>query len=832
MKKDFKKLLNTNIPRVFTKKHLCLLLILFSAYIQSNAQADQVLKFDAPAQHFTQSLPLGNGSLGAMVFGNPAKERIVLNEKAMWSGGVEEGNRINAHLHLKTIQQLLLADKNKEAQELLQKEFIAGGKGSNFGAGATAKYGSYQTLGDLSIQWHDTLQPVTAYTRTLDLNEAIGRTDWTRNNIHYSEEVWVSAPHQVVVVRLKASKPGALNLDIALSRKERASVVATADALTMQGQLEGGDGTAGILFAAYAKVWSKDGQVLRNEATLHVKGGTECLIVLSAATDLNWPNVESKGANPLAQVQKRVATALRIPAIALLNEHIKDYQSYFKRCQLVFTTPSSDSLIGLTTSQRLIRYAGGGRDVHLPALYFNFGRYLLISSSRPGELPANLQGIWAEEYQTPWNGDYHLNINLQMNYWPAESTNLADLHEPLLAFTKQLVAPGKKTAQAYYNSRGWVAHMMSNPWKYTAPGESATWGSSLTGGAWLCRHLWQHYSYRPDKKYLAEIYPVLKGAAQFYVDILVEDPKTGYYVTAPSNSPENTYRTESGFEGQTTMGPAMDMQIGRELLGNTLAAAAILKVDHELQANLEKIIKRLAPNSISTKTGGIQEWIRDYDEAEPQHRHLSHLYGLYPFDEINFFDTPHLLDAARKSLIRRGDGGTGWSLAWKIAFWARLRDGDHALQLLNNLLLPAYTLQEGRYKMTGAGTYPNLFCSHPPFQIDGNLGATAAIAEMLLQSTGTNGILHFLPALPSANDWSSGLVNGLRAKNDFEIDLEWRHGRLVQAVLVSKSGLQCFLQLPTGLHVYDANGNKIAVNHSGKGVLSFATKKGGTYFIK
>jgi alpha-L-fucosidase 2 len=795
-----------------------------------SAQSDLQLKFNEPASDFTQSIPLGNGRLGAMVFGNPDHERIVLNEKSMWSGGVEDPNRHDAYQYLPQIQKLLQEQKNKQAQDLLQQHFISAGKGSGFGNGAHVKFGCYQILSDLLINWKDTTSKVTDYKRTLQINRALAITKWKRNNINYKEEVWVSAPQQIIIIHLIADKHGALNFDLFLNRKERARFSSNGNSIVMKGQLDGGDGDAGINFAAYAEAIVPGGKVIAIENGLKIFGDKECMIIIGAGTDLNWPNVEKRGPDPLPMAIKKVNEASKLSAKVLLENHINDFQSFFDRCSLKFNSKENDSIKNMSTTERLVRFAEGNRDVTLPALYFNFGRYLLISSSRPEGLPANLQGLWAEEYQTPWNGDYHLNINVEMNYWPAEITNLADCHLPLIHFTEQLVKPGEKTAKAYYNAGGWVAHVISNPWKFTAPGEGAEWGSTLTGGAWLCEHLWQHYIFNPDKKYLKEIYPVLKGAAEFYTSILIVDPKTNWLVTAPSNSPENTYIMLNGFHGQTTMGPTMDMQIGRELLSNTIAAANILGADKKVTDSFRKIKSHLAPDQISPATGGIQEWIRDYKEAEPHHRHVSQLYGLYPYDEINN-ETQELKAAAEKTLTRRGDEGTGWSRAWKVNFWARLGNGDHALKVLKGLLGPAFTLDNG-YKIIGPGTYPNLFCAHPPFQIDGNFGATAAIAEMLLQSNGTNYAIRFLPALPTDEGWQNGSITGMCTRNGFEVNFDWLNGQLKDAMIISKGGKDCFVALPEGLKIYNAAGKKINCKKVRNGIVRFPTEKGDKYFLK
>ena len=796
------------------------------------SQDDVNVVFNKPAIHFTESMPLGNGQLGAMVFGNPNRERIVLNEKSLWSGGIQDPNRHDASKNLPEIQRLLKLEKNKEAQELLQQTFTCAGAGSGNGSGKNVKFGCYQVLGDLFIDWKDTSTNASAYSRILQLDKAIGTTSWTRNGIKFTEEVIVSAPQNAIVIRLRASKAGELNFVLSLERKEQALIGYSKDAIEMTGTMDGGEGSKGMNFAASVRPVLTGGTIQANNANLSISNATECIIVISAATDFSWPDIAKRGPDPLPVASNSAKKAAAIGWNALVKAHADDYHSFFSRCRLKFTSGTQNSKSNLTTIERLRQYQQGGSDPGLAALYFNFGRYLLISSSRPGQLPSNLQGLWAEEYQTPWNGDYHLDINVQMNYWLAESTNLADLHMPLIEYVKQLVPEGTKTAKAYYNSDGWVAHVISNPWKFTAPGEQASWGSTISGAGWLCEHLFQHYQYKPDNGYLNSIYPVLKGASKFYTDILIEDPKTGWLVTAPSNSPENAYRMENGFEGQTTMGPTIDMQIGRELLKNTIAAANILKTDKAFADSLQSIVSRLAPNQVSKRTGGIQEWIRDYEETEPQHRHVSQLYGLYPYDEINPAESPELVEAARKTLTRRGDEGTGWSRAWKIAFWARLHDGDHALKLLKALLEP---VAEGggsiEYK-SGAGTYANLFCAHPPFQIDGNFGATAAIAEMLLQCTGSNAAIRLLPALPTSADWANGSITGLRTKNDFQVDMNWENGAIVNAKIHSKSGRDCAIILPAGYSVYGPASRKIELNKVDNSTTVFKTKAGESYIVR
>ena len=804
------------------KTKLLTVLLCWGVFLWAQPQ-DVSVVFKKPAKHFTESLPIGNGRLGAMLFGKTDTDRIVLNEISLWSGGYQEADDSEAHTYLKEIQQLLLEGKNLEAQALLQKHFIARGKGSCHGQGANCSYGCYQVFADLLLDWKNQM-PVKDYKRTLRLDEATAITTYTRGENSIEQVAFADFKNDLLWIKITGTKP--FDLNISLFRKENATISYQNNYITLTGVLPD-DKKEGMHFASAIDVQT-DGKAESKEKAIEIQAAKELILKISMATNYQYKNgglsnvsVKEKAESYLQHCTSSFETALA--------ESKTIYQGLFNKNRWYGNANSNTS--HLSTYERLEGFYRGDKDALLPILYYNFGRYLLISSSREGLLPANLQGLWAEEYQTPWNGDYHLNINIQMNYWLAEATNLSELTEPLNRFTKNLVPNGHKTAKAYYNADGWVAHVISNPWFYTSPGESAVWGSTLTGGAWLCEHIWQHYLFTHDIDFLKEYYPVLKQATDFFGSLLIKEPKKGYWITAPSNSPENAYLLPSKDNkkqvGNTCIAPTMDMQIVRELFNNTMQAATILGVDSDKFSQWTDIIKHTAPNRIGKK-GDLNEWLDDWEDADPHHRHVSHLYGLYPYDEITPWDTPKLAKAAEKTLQMRGDGGTGWSRAWKINFWARLQDGNHALVLLRQLLRPVSSeITTGQV----GGSYANLFCAHPPFQIDGNFGGAAGIAEMLLQSHGKQNVIRFLPALPSHPDWENGVMKGMKARNNFEVSFSWQQHQLQEATITSLVGGKCYLLLPAGKSIYRHNTMLIKASKKAK-VVSFDTLKGESYQIQ
>lgn len=725
------------------------------------------LWYDQPAHVWTEALPLGNGRLGAMLYGNPAAEQLQLNEETIWAGRPNNNPSPEAREWLPKIRELVLAGKYKEAQDLCTAHVKS----------KTNQGMPYQPFGDLRLNFPGHTR-YTNYYRELSLDSARAVVRYEVDGVRFQRETFTSFPDQVVITRVTASQPGKVTFNATMTSPHQ-DVIITSEGndITLEGVSSLHEALKGkVQFQGRTTVKTRGGVVTNRDGVLTVEHADEAIIYTSIGTNFN--NYKDITGDYIARAKDYLAKAVGKDYADAKDRHVKYYEQFQNRTSLHL---GEDRYADVPTDKRVENFKRTN-DAFLVATYFKFGRYLLICSSQPGGQPANLQGIWNDKLFPSWDSKYTCNINLEMNYWPAEVTNLTDLNEPLFRLIREVSETGKESAQVMYGSDGWVLHHNTDIWRVTGAIDNSPSGMWASGGAWLCQHLWQHYLYTGDEEFLRKAYPILKGAALFFDQVMIKEPTHGWLVMCPSNSPENTH-AGSGNKATTAAGCTMDNQLVFDLWHAVIRSSEILGEDADYAAHLKSRLTELPPMQVG-RWGQLQEWMFDWDNPDDQHRHVSHLYGLFPSNQISPYRTPELFDAARTSLIHRGDPSTGWSMGWKVCLWARLLDGDHAYKLITDQL----TLVRNEKKK--GGTYPNLFDAHPPFQIDGNFGCTAGIAEMLMQSY--DGFIYLLPALPSV--WKEGEVKGLVARGGFELDITWKEGKVSRLVVKSRLGGNCRLR--------------------------------------